>query len=79
MFWVDNFHIKTEPQKGTSSIKITHIVAFQEKIDLIRVRHEQISFPKRSKLDSRDVNNLAKDILISPKVEPPCIEHFNDR
>ena len=73
VFWVDNFDIKVECQKGKNSVNATYVVAFQEEGDITNVRHEKISVLKSSKLVPRDDDNLAKDIFVNPKVEPPCI------
>ena len=43
VFWVDNFNIKVERQKGKNSINTTYFEAFQEESNLTNLRHGQIS------------------------------------
>lgn len=77
-FWVDNFDINMECQKGGGSIHTTHLMAFQESSDgLPNNTNQEVTFvrSKRRKITPDNEVNIPLPI-INKNQEPPKFENI---
>ena len=71
-FWVDNFYVNVESQKGGGSVHTTHLMAFQESDDgITNNTNRDINLPRSKKRKVSAESETPNTIFIDKNIEPP--------